>query len=141
MAEALRAERANGVSWARPLSVAFYAEACAETGWFATGLDALSKILAVVENNEERKAEAEPFRVRGLIERKLGLRDEAEMSLRRALATARGQQAKFWELRAGDLAPAARAWAARGGSRDAGPGLCMVHGRIRFSGSARRPKC
>ena len=100
IAEALRAERPNGVSWARPSFVAFYAEACAEAGRLATGLDALSEIMAVIEHTEERKAEAELFRVRGLIERKLGRRDDAETSLHRALAIARDQQAKLWELRA-----------------------------------------
>jgi tetratricopeptide (TPR) repeat protein len=100
IAGALRADRANGVSWSRPSFVAFYAEACAEAGRFAAGLDALSGILAAIESSGERKAEAELLRVRGLIERKLGHRDEAETSLRRAVAVARGQQAKFFELRA-----------------------------------------
>jgi tetratricopeptide (TPR) repeat protein len=100
MAEILSVGRANGVSWARPSFVAFYAEACAEVGRLAAGLDALSEILAVVDKNDEREAEAELLRVRGLIERKLGRRGEAETSLRRALGVARAQQAKLWELRA-----------------------------------------
>src|SRR5262249_50279046 len=64
------------------------------------GLGALSEILAVIESTEEREPEAELFRVRGLIERKLGRRDDAETSLRRAVAVASAQQAQLWELRA-----------------------------------------
>ena len=94
MAETLHADREHGVAWGRPAFVALYAEACAEAGRLAAGLDAISAILAVIDNTEEREPEAELFRVRGLIERKLGRRDEAETSLRRALAVAGAQQAR-----------------------------------------------
>jgi predicted ATPase len=99
MAEVLRIPRSHGVSWALPSFVAFYAEACAETGRLADGLDALCRILEEVEHTE-REVEAELLRLRGVIERRLGRRDEAEASLRHAVAVARTQQARFWELRA-----------------------------------------
>jgi tetratricopeptide (TPR) repeat protein len=100
MAETLHADREQGVAWGRPGFVALYAEACAEAGRLAEGLDALSGILAEIERTDEREPEAELLRVRGLIERKLGRRDDAEASLRRALGVACAQQARFWELRA-----------------------------------------
>ena len=100
MAETLHADREHGVAWGRPGFVALYAEACAEAGRLADGLNAIAGILAVIENTDEREPEAELLRIRGLIERRFGRRDDAETSLRRAVAVAGAQQAKFWELRA-----------------------------------------
>jgi hypothetical protein len=69
------------------------------------GLERLTEAANLVETTQERWAEAELRRLRGTLLRAMHERDAAEDSYRHALAVARRQSAKFWELRAAlDLA-------------------------------------
>jgi len=64
------------------------------------GLDLLNEAIETVHKIDERFFEAELYRLRGEILLTLGRKDEAETGLRRALAIAQQQQARWWELRA-----------------------------------------
>ena len=101
----------------------------------------LTEALAIVERTQERWFEAELHRLRAEALLAGSPRDvaEAEASLRRALAVAREQGAKFWELRA--AITLARLWRDQGKrirSRQAtGAGLRLVHRRLRHARSER----
>jgi predicted ATPase len=63
-------------------------------------LNRLGDAAKLVETTQERWAEAEMHRVRGTLLLSIGERAAAEDSYCHALSVARGQSAKFWELRA-----------------------------------------
>jgi class 3 adenylate cyclase/predicted ATPase len=92
-------QRAVGVRAALTIFLFMLADACRCVGRIEDGLDAVAEGLAEAEETGERPWEAELHRVRGLL---IAERDpaEAEKSMRRALAIARGQQARSLELRA-----------------------------------------
>ena len=82
-------------------------------------LEVLGEALEHVERTDERVYEAELHRLKGaiLLARAPPPTVEVEVCLRRALAIARRQKARLWELRvATDLA---RLWQANGQSREA----------------------
>ena len=56
---------------------------------------------ALIEKTEERWAAAEMHRLRGTLLLAMNQRDAAEVGFNQALAVARQQGAKLWELRAG----------------------------------------
>jgi DNA-binding SARP family transcriptional activator/predicted ATPase len=64
------------------------------------GLTTLSQAFALLEQTNERRWEAELYRVKGDLLHMLGDDAEAEVGYRTAIEVARGQQAKSWELRA-----------------------------------------
>ena len=88
----------------------------------------LTEALAIVERTQERWFEAELHRLRAEALLAGSPRDvaEAEASLRRALAVAREQGAKFWELRA--AITLARLWRDQGKRREARDLLAPVYG-------------
>jgi hypothetical protein len=101
------------------------AEVCARAGQPQMGLDALDRALAWIERTGGRPMEADVWRMRGELLLALtpdpsvanGRAEEAEACFRTALAVAREQGSRWWELRA--AASLARLWQARGW-RDAG---------------------
>jgi predicted ATPase len=66
----------------------------------AVGLTLIEEGLRMVENTGERLFEAELYRLRGELLLMLDQTSVAEMALEQALAVARRQQARMWELRA-----------------------------------------
>ena len=64
------------------------------------GVDLLQEAIGIVDNTDERFFEAELHRFRGEILIALGKPDDAEAALQRAMAVARIQDARLWELRA-----------------------------------------
>jgi class 3 adenylate cyclase/tetratricopeptide (TPR) repeat protein len=83
------------------------------------GLNRLAEAVKMIETTQERWAEAEIHRVRGTLLLSINGLAAAEDSYRHALAVARRQSAKFWELRAGlDLARLWRDQGKRGEARD-----------------------
>ena len=81
--------------------IALYAEATAGIGRVEEALSTLNETLAHVQQTGEQVDYAEMLRLRGKV---LLIRDhsatvEAENSFRHALEIARGQEAKWWELR------------------------------------------
>jgi class 3 adenylate cyclase/tetratricopeptide (TPR) repeat protein len=82
------------------LYLGHYAAAHARLGQPAVGLDLLDDAIQTADKISERFFEAELHHLRGKILLTLGRRSEAEAGLRRALAIAQQQQARWWELRA-----------------------------------------
>jgi hypothetical protein len=85
-----------------------------QLGETEAGLSALCEGLHLVAQTDERYNEAELHRLQGELLRLRGPRDEeeAECSFQRALAVARAQHAKSWELRA--ATSLARLWQSQG---------------------------
>jgi tetratricopeptide (TPR) repeat protein len=77
---------------------AIVAEQCGKTGRAQKGLDYIDQALRYVRRSGERFAQSDIFRVRGLLLSTLGRADDAQQCTARALAIARGQRAKAWEL-------------------------------------------
>ena len=131
-----------------PLYLSYLARAYAELGQFDDAWRCIGEAMTAVETTKERWCEAEIHRIAGEIALMSPEPDaaKAEAYFERALAVARAQQAKSWELRA--AMSMARLWRDQG-KRDAGPrssraGLRLVHRRLRHArpeggqGSARR---
>ena len=85
-----------------PMFLSYLARAHAELGQFDEAWRCTTEARAAVEATEERWYEAEVNRIAGEIALLSPERDtaKAEASFERALAVARQQQAKSWELRA-----------------------------------------
>jgi predicted negative regulator of RcsB-dependent stress response len=89
------------------------------------GLNQLNEAAKLVEATRERWAEAEMHRLRGALLLSMHDHTAAEDSYRHALAVARRQSAKFWELRAAlDLA---RLWRDKGKRNEARNLLAPVY--------------
>jgi predicted negative regulator of RcsB-dependent stress response len=75
------------------------AEVYGQAGRPEEGLKRIAEAAELVETTRERWAEAEIHRMRGTLSLSIHEDAAAEDSYSRALAVARQQQAKFWELR------------------------------------------
>jgi predicted ATPase len=100
--QGLHAYQATGAAVGRPQYLALLAEAYGQGGQTEVGLTVLSEALTVVEQTEERSYEAEIHRLTGqlFMTHSEAHHTEAEACFQHALAVARRQQAKSWELRA-----------------------------------------
>jgi tetratricopeptide (TPR) repeat protein len=104
--------RATGAKLVLPFFLTTMAEVHGNAGQLEEGLKRLAEAGKLVERTQERWAESEMHRLRGTFLLSLHEHAAAEDSLRKALAVARRQSAKFWELRAAlDLA---RLWRDQG---------------------------
>jgi predicted ATPase len=103
MQQGLAAYQAMGQGgvW-RIVALALLAEGYGKAGQVAAGLDALHEALAMAECCGARQWEAELYRLKGelLLEQTVDHTGEAEACFQQALAIARRQQAKSFELRA-----------------------------------------
>ena len=120
--------RSTGATLFTPLFLSFLAEAYANIGLFENAERAISEALEVVRSSKEFWYEAEVYRVAGEIKRKSPERDraKAEADFERALAVARQQHAKSWELRA--AMSMARLWRDQGKRDEARNLLAPVYG-------------
>ena len=100
MRKAIEADEANSAHNRRTLYLGHLASAQASVGQQEIGLDLLKIAIEAAETTNERFFEAELHRLRGEILLSLGNGADAEIALRRALAIAAHQQARWWELRA-----------------------------------------
>ena len=98
----------------------------ARAGQSETALDLLSEALVAVEDMDERMFEAELHRIVGDVLLSMQCPGEAEVEFTRALAVARQQQAKSWELRA--AMSLARLWRDQGKVQRARDLLAPVYG-------------
>ena len=100
--QGLAAFRATGATRNRPEHLALLAEASAQVGQLAEGLEALAEALTGVATSGVPWWEAELHRLRGelLLQRSVAQPAEAEACFQRALDVTRRQQAKSLELRA-----------------------------------------
>lgn len=105
MQSALTSVERNSETGRRTVYLCHLASAYASLGQPDVSLGMLDEALQRVEATGERVFEAELYRVQGKILVSLGKREDGEANLKRALTIARGQMARWWELRAAtDLA-------------------------------------
>ena len=125
--DAMDRRRAFGMGAVWPWFLALLADAHGALGQFDEGLAALEEALDWVERNDERLYEAEVHRIKGeLLHRQDGPDPAlAEKCFEQALAVARSQQAKSWELRA--AMSMARLWQQNGRVDDARALLSPVY--------------
>src|SRR5437868_6243678 len=97
--EALSAVRATGTILMTPHWLMLLADAYAMLGKPEEGLNCLGEATLVLETIDERFEEAELFRLRGQLLNSMGQRGEAETNYHQAMAIAKRQGAKIWELR------------------------------------------
>jgi predicted ATPase len=128
MQQGLTNWRATGAEMAQPFFLAQLAEAYGHVGQIDKGLDILAEALAIVDKTGECWCEAELYRLQGtlLLTRSGEPHAEAEVCLQQALAVARQQQAKSWELRA--ARSLARLWQSQGKGPEAYELLAPVYG-------------
>ena len=100
--QGMTAWRATGAVVFQPYFLALLAEAQGIMGQPEAGLTMLTEALALVDTTGERWYEAELHRLKGilLLQQHADNQAEAEICFHHALAIARNQQAKSWELRA-----------------------------------------
>jgi predicted ATPase len=126
--QGIAAYQATGAALFLPYFWTLLADICDHLGHTTDGLQALAKAQALVEQYEERWCEAEIARLRGvlLLRRPRPPQTEAEACFQQALAIARRQQAKSWELRA--ATSLARLWQQQGQRAEAQALLAPVYG-------------
>jgi tetratricopeptide (TPR) repeat protein len=114
MREGLSTLQATGAELAQPRLLAWLAEAYGHEGQAETGLRVVAEALAVAHRTGERRDEAEISRIKGelLLQQAIPNAPEADACFQQALAMARRQQAKSWELRA--AMSLARLWQQQG---------------------------
>ncbi len=126
--EGIDAWRATGAELSRPLWLALLAEAYERAGQPGPGLSAVVEALATANETGERLFEAELHRLHGALllqEGGTSKVDRAEACFRQALAVARRQQARLFELRA--AVSFARFWAGQGERQKAHDLLAPVY--------------
>jgi tetratricopeptide (TPR) repeat protein len=122
----LTAVRATGAVASTPRQYLWLAEACAVLGRPLEGMDHLAEAAEVIETKEERALEAELHRSRGNLLRATGDQSVAEESYHQALAIAKQQSAKLWELLS--ATSLARLWRDQGKETEARDLLAPVYG-------------
>ena len=122
------AMQSTGTTMWMPLWLSYVAKANAEIGQFDDAMRCIGEAMAAVETAKEKWCEAEVNRIGGEIAL-LSLEPDAaraEEYFERALAVARAQQAKSWELRA--AISMARLWRDQGKWNEARKLLASVYG-------------
>jgi class 3 adenylate cyclase/predicted ATPase len=126
--EVISAYRSAGSKLFLSWSLSNLAKAAAQLEQFGAACNCIREAIATVEVTGERWTEPEVYRVAGEIELMMPKPDlaKAEAHFERALAIARQQQAKSWELRA--ATSMARLWRDQGKSQHARELLAPVYG-------------
>jgi predicted ATPase len=118
--------RATGAAIFTPRFLAGLAVAFSRLGQPAEGLSRLREAAQFIDRTDERVLEAEIQRLQGELLSSTGDVAAAELSYQQALAVARQQQAKCWELRA--ATSMARLWRDQGKRDEARDLLAPVYG-------------
>jgi predicted ATPase len=123
----ITASRSTGATWLQSFHLSLLARAYAELDQFDDAWRCISEATTAVETTKERWCEAEVNRMAGEIALKSPQPDtaKAEAYFERALAVARAQQAKSWELRA--AMSMARLWRDQGKRQQAHDLLAPVY--------------
>jgi tetratricopeptide (TPR) repeat protein len=116
----------RGANLGAPFHLVALAELYGKAEQPEEGLKRLAEAAALVEKTEERWATAEMHRLRGMLLLATNEHDAAEDSFNQALAVARRQSAKFWELRA--ATSLARLWRHQGKRNEAHDLLAPIYG-------------
>ena len=124
----ISALRSMGVNVFVPWYLSVVARAYGQLGQFDEARHCIGEAITLIETTKERWCEAEVYRIAGEIALKSPEHDaaKAEMYFERALAVARRQQAKSWELRA--AISLARLWRDQGKLQQARELLAPVYG-------------
>ena len=111
-----------------PIYLSLLARACGDLGKFDDAWSYIDEAMMTVETTKETWYEADVHRIAGEIALMSPERDaaKAEARFERALAVARAQQAKSWELRA--ALSMARLWREQGKRDEAREILAPVYG-------------
>lgn len=125
MERGLSRYRANGGGVAYSHLSAMLAEAYGKIGQAEKGLSVLADALATVQRTEERYFEAEIHRLNGALRQIQDQEAAAEASFQEAIAVARQQGAKAWELRA--TTSLCRLWQRQGRREDAREKLAEIY--------------
>ena len=122
------AKQATGQQLGTPGCLARLAEAYGAGGQTEDGLRLLAEALAHVDHTDERCGEAEVYRLKGELLRHQAVPDvpQAEACFQQALAVARRQQAKAYELRA--ALSLSRLWQRQGKRAEARELLASIYG-------------
>jgi tetratricopeptide (TPR) repeat protein len=128
MRQGIAALRATGAKLALPRLLVRLAEAYGNSGQAGEGLCLLAEALAVMDDTGGRLNEAELYRIKGelLLQQAVSDAPQAEACFQQALAVARRQQAKSWELRA--VLSLARLWQRQGKRGEARELLAEIYG-------------
>jgi class 3 adenylate cyclase/predicted ATPase len=124
----ITAWQSTGATVAVPAYLAYLARAYADIGQFDDAWRWIGEAIKTIETSNERWCEAEVNRIAGEISLMSSEPDaaKAEVYFERALAVAREQQAKSWELRA--AMSTARLWRDQGKRRQAHDLVASVYG-------------
>ena len=124
----LTASRTTGTTLTTPSYLSYLAGAYADLGQFEDAWRCIADAITAIETSKERWSEADVNRVAGEIALKSpqAAAAKAEAYFQRALAVAREQQAKSWELRA--AMSMARLWRDQGKRDEARELLAPVYG-------------
>jgi tetratricopeptide (TPR) repeat protein len=122
----LSAVRATGAVTSTPVALLWLAEACAAHGQVDEALDYIAEAGQVIDATDERCIEAELYRLRGDVLRRTGDQVTAEANYRQAIAVAKRQSAKIFDLRA--ASSLARLWHDQGKVEQARELLAPVYG-------------
>jgi class 3 adenylate cyclase/predicted ATPase len=128
LTSALDDYRSTGATIYVPFVMSYLATAYARLGRHDHALEAIDNALAMVQSTKERWCEAELYRIKGELALASPSADQAaaQALFEQALAIARQQQAKSWELRA--AASMARLWRDQGKRQRARELLAPVYG-------------
>jgi DNA-binding winged helix-turn-helix (wHTH) protein len=128
--QGLTALLATGQTLARPLYLVLLAEAAGHTGQVEEGLRLLAEALAAIETIGRGELLADTYRLQGELRLRQAVPDaaQAEVCFHQALAVARRQQAKSWELRA--AISLSRLWQQQGKRDNALALLAPIYGWI-----------
>jgi len=126
MNQTLAMIQAAGAQLWGPSILGLLAQGYMKAGRTEEGLATLAGALKMANENEERWYEAELYRLRGELFVMQGDKTEAEANYHKAIEVARGQGAKFFELRA--TVSVCRLWEERGKSAQARQMLEEIYG-------------
>jgi predicted ATPase len=118
--------RATGAITSTPLALMLLADTYAKLGQPVEGLDCVAEATQIVATTDERYIEAELYRLRGDLLNDTGDRVAAEQNYHQALAVAKRQSAKVFELRA--TTSLARLWRDHGKRTEARELLAPIYG-------------
>jgi predicted ATPase len=126
--EGLTAYRATGAENERSHWLALMAEACDAAGQIPEGLRAIAEAFGKIEQTHTEDYKAELYRLEGKLRLRLDPPDDdrVEASFRRAIETARAQEARSFELRA--ATSLARLWRGQGKATEARELLAPIYG-------------
>jgi predicted ATPase len=124
--EAVNTYQAIGAVTGAPMYLTSLAEALGRAGRPSEGLEKLNEAAHQIEATQERWTEADLHRVRGELLIVIGDLEAAEQSFHQAIAVARRQSARLWELRA--ATSLARLWRDQDKRNEARDLLAPIYG-------------